>query len=296
MRWNRSLIILIVFLASYPANAAQEATLVTHSEWFFPETKTWTPVIRLPAINVKYFNKVKDTLRTAYNNADSELKMESKDCSFITTILDAKALDSLRITDLNLDGFDDVIYTGSAICSEGDATLIWHGTKNGFQIKPHHFWPQLALKINKTHDPGISSVAVGCCADLVDTYFVGNLENPRIGGSVPMYRDTTDPNSAAMDNRPFQNESETVLRSAPKINDRFDIDASGREDHAIFGNVLSKYLGGAKGRIVFIHKDKDQKLWCYVVLSQESNSLRYHIGYPVNVGWVMMKSSAAKKK
>jgi hypothetical protein len=88
--------------------------------------------------------------------------------------------------------------------------------------------------------------------------------------------------------RLIQNESETVLRIAPDIDDKYDDSASRLEDRAVFGNVIAKYVGGAKGRVLFSQKDKDRRLWGYVVLSPESNILRYHIGYPVNAGWVLL--------
>ncbi len=152
------------------------------------------------------------------------------------------------------------------------------------------------MKIHAGKDPGFSSLAVGCCDDPIDTFFVGTLFNPRGGGSVQVYQGTADPDKATTDERQFQNQLETVLRSSPTIDDSFDIEESKHQDHAVFGNILSKYREGAKGRVVLTQRDKIQRLWAYVVMSQESDFLRYHIAYPANAGWILMTSSAPKKQ
>ncbi len=118
MRLNKFLIALVIVSASSTntVNAANRFSSMIYSEWFFSETRAWTPVTRLQSMDLNYFNKVKDALRVAYDKADPHLRDESKDCSFIAGILDAKAIAHFRVTDLNLDGLSDVIYTGEAIC------------------------------------------------------------------------------------------------------------------------------------------------------------------------------------
>ena len=109
-----------------------------------------------------------------------------------------------------------------------------------------------------------------------------------------IYRDTADPLNASKEDRPFQNASETTLRSSPMESDTYDPNASGREGHAVFGNVVSKYLAGASGQILFTQKAEDQTVWAYVNMGEESNPLRYYVGYDVNVGWTKLHSDIKK--
>ena len=285
----------VIFASAFRGPVATQAIDPTVlSEWFFPETKAWTSVEKLPSPDVKKFDKLKDALRAACEKTDSNFRQVN--ACLISAILDPKGRNSLRIADINLDGINDVIYSGDAFCQEGDATLVWYGTKDGFQVKLDHIWPLRALKIRMGDEPRISSLAVGCCGDMIDTYFVGKLFNPRIEGSVQMYRGTAKPDKALIEDRPYQNASETILRSSPMTDDKYDPNLSGREDQAVFGNVLSRYLGGATGRVIFTQIDKDQRTWAFVIMSAASNPLRYHIGYQANVGWIRLKPAAKKQK
>ncbi|HTY64068.1 MAG TPA: hypothetical protein VMG30_17600 [Acidobacteriota bacterium] len=295
MRWRTVIIALMTMLTAGVANPASDSSSIKYSEWFFPETRAWIPVSKFAPMDLSYFSKARDALRAAYNKAEGAQRDESKDCSLISGILNGKEIHKFRIGDIDLDGLKDVIYTGNAFCHEGSDTLIWYGTKNGYQLVLNQPWSVLLLKIQIAKDPRFSTVDVGCCDNPIDTYYVGDLSNPRIGGSAMMYRSTADPNSTVFDERQFNNESETVLRSAPIINDRYDVDESAHQDFAVFGNILCKYLKGAKGRVIFSQRDKAQRQWAYVVMSQESNPLRYHMAYPANVGWILLNSAIPPK-
>jgi hypothetical protein len=168
--------------------------------------------------------------------------------------------------------------------------LIWYAIDNGFEVRQDILWEIKALKIYPGKDLQLSSVAVGCCADPIDEYYLGNVSSVRADGIIRTTKTTVQPNKLSDTRKHFRNGGETILRGSPEKKDAYDRSLSGLEQMAIFGNILSKYLPGVTGSILAKRKDKQGRLWLYVLIDEQSKLLRYHNPYSVNAGWILKQN------
>jgi hypothetical protein len=266
------------------------------SSTFFPETSTWYPLSKMKAADKDFILKMKPELQRAYSTSKIGKEMESENCSFIERAFSEEYSlpQGFYTFDVNSDGIQDIIYSGSTHCAEGDSTLIWFGTKDGFEIKQDVFWQMLTLRVKAGNPVDISSVSVACCSGIVDEYFVGNIINMRNYDNKNVSRNTKLPDSQNMIFG-FTSTKEIVLRSKPEINDKYDEFESYENRHAVFGNILSKYLPGCTGKV--ISKNKTEKnQWCFVVIDKTCDPLRSYVGYDVNAGWARCESVNNRKK
>jgi hypothetical protein len=82
------------------------------------------------------------------------------------------------------------------------------------------------------------------------------------------------------------------LRQSPETLDQYDEVSSHHADHAVFGNILSKFVPGATATIAGRQKDKLGNEWLFVIVDRDSNALAYHRPFRVNAGWT--KTEKAK--
>lgn len=88
-----------------------------------------------------------------------------------------------------------------------------------------------------------------------------------------------------------------VLRNAPYTDDKYD--SSGASEfigHAVFGNILRKYLYGVKGKVVSRYIDKNKDKWLFVIIDSSNDRLSYQTPYKVNVGWVKERNEPIAKE
>ena len=254
----------------------------------FPETRTWQAVDSLPSPGMDAMLRDKEQLRAAY--LKTERRRETPECSFITRILDEHFdPERFRVADLDGDGFDDVVYSGSAPCAEGYAAVIWFGGENGPSTKPVNIVPFRLLKVEMEGQRRMSSVQPGCCGDIVDEYFVGKLVNPRLLARVRVHHSLSLPGEMERADEEHASQGKLVLRQAPIVKDEYDPNMSGALAHAVFGNVIAEYLPGAKGRIVAYFKDNEGGRWGLIIVDEASQALRLGDPERINVGWALMK-------
>ncbi len=254
----------------------------------FPETSTWQIVSGMKRADAAFLSKIKQDLRKAYAGSKISKEYESEHCSFIERVFDKEFHfpNGFYRYDVDGDGIQDVIYTGTALCSEADSTLVWFGQKGKpkYEIRQDVFWPMRTIRVNKGNQAGFTSVSAGCCGSITDEYFSGTLKAMRKGGVKTITSDTELPKQT-LPSVVFKTDKEMVLRSTPQQNDKYDEDASEITGGAVFGNVLSKYLSGCTGELRDKQTDQNNIPWCFVVLSKECNILRTHAAYVVNTGW-----------
>lgn len=261
---------------------------VGRSGVLFPETVSWLTIQTLRRPPVAYLREAQQQLVNAYVVSKIGKAGESADCSVIGRIFaDDNLLKTCFFTcDADGDGADDIIYAGPAECAEGNATIIWFREEQGFAVRQDVLWQMLALRVKPGKVPAISSVEVGCCAGLTDTYYVGTLDNFRLGGMRRILKDEVMPSVVVKPTEFAVTQRELVLRSSPKVNDRYDEGISQLQHSAVLGNVLARYLPGCTGVIVGRQKQKDGKVWYFVVLSEPCDYLRVHDPFSTNAGWI----------
>lgn len=268
------------------------------SALLFPETSSWQIVSDMKRADAAFLNKIKHDLRKAYAGSKISKDYESENCSFIERVLSKEwnfPPKGFYLYDIDGDGVQDILYTGSAQCAEGDSTLVWFGKKDKqkYEIRQDVFWPMLTIRVNQGKQAGFASVSTGCCGSIKDEYFSGTLKAMRKNG-VKSITSKTELPKQTQPIAAFTSGKEMVLRSTPLQNDKYDEDASEITGGAVFGNVLSKYLPGCVGGLYSTQTNQNNESWCFVSLSRECNPLRSHAAYGVNTGWTNCDSLNVK--
>lgn len=267
------------------------------SALLFPESSSWQLVLDMKRADAMFLNKIKQELRKAYAGSKISKEYESENCSFIERVLSKEwnFPKNFYLHDIDGDGIQDILYTGSTQCAEGDSTLVWFGRKDKpkYEIRQDVFWPMLTIRINQGKQAGFTSVSTGCCGSITDEYFSGNLAAMRKGGIKSITSNTELPKQT-LPSVAFATGKEMVLRSTPMQNDKYDEIASEITGGAVFGNVLSKYLPGCTGDTYSKQTDQNSESWCFVTLSKGCNPLRSHAAYGVNTGWTNCDSLNVK--
>ena len=260
------------------------------SEILFPDTRDWQAIDSLPSPEMDRMLRDRWLLRSIYLKTEQHVLMEAPECSFITRTLYERFDSKLfRVADLDGDGLADIVYFGDGECMEGYAAVVWFGAENGLATKAVRIIPFRLLKVETEGRRRMSSVKTGCCGDIVDEYFIGNLVNPRLFARVRVHGALDIPKEIELVSRDYHARRKLVLRQAPIRKDEYDRDASGALAHAVFGNIVAEYLPGAKGNIVAFFKDDEGKRWGLLLVDEASRALR--IGGPENidVGWVLIE-------
>lgn len=296
------IMLLILFYSPFYGLAYDEnetPKYIKISESFFPVTKTWQSIETLPLFEKVKDKNIRQQLTQAFGlpSIDNELSryVHTKASPIASEIFAEEYHKYFRKIDINLDGLQDVIYTGPISCQEGHITIVWLESQNGFLSKPI-FWPTLILKILPGNEVLVSSIDVGCCASLMDTYHIGDLLiNFRMRGAIMTKKDTFRPTNLPAKQIPFKSAKELTLRNSPEVSDKFIDWMSDRERNAVFGNILAKYIAGATGTVITEQKDSKNVMWAYVIVSDASNMYRYHNPFSVNVGWAKASSIIVDK-
>ncbi len=282
------LVLVVVALGGAPGLGAPGTSAAARlSAILFPTTAGWTLLDHVPALTASQLAGIREHLRTAYASSNLERCPDTSGCSFIDTILERRDLASFHVLDLDGDGVADVVYSGDSACAEGDATVIWFGSKDGSGAFERVVrWNVRLLRVSPGREAKVSSVATGCCADPIDEYYVGTIENERRHGIVRTTKDTSLPSALIESPVAFTTRGEIVLRSGRERKDRYEPNASGLMDAAVFGNVLCRYLKGASGSIRAEERDASGRIWVFVVMDPESHLLRHDAPFTVDAGWV----------
>ncbi|HBG05833.1 MAG: hypothetical protein A2075_03215 [Geobacteraceae bacterium GWC2_58_44] len=291
------LLLFVVVLLSFDLSYAEESSpdYEKVSAILFPDTANWYPLKKMKPAEKRFLRKLFPELRRAYSVSRMGKEWEGKHCSFIERAFSEEYAfpGGFYLHDLNVDGIQDVIYSGSTQCAEGNSTLIWFGTRKGYEVKQDVFWPMQALRIKEGNPVKISSVEVSCCGAVTDEYFVGPLNNLRLEGTRRITSTTEIPETAG-DQLPFSTKADMHLRSSAALNDTYDEEASGFLNLAVFGNILSKYLPGCTGNAISRRNDAKGDSWCFVILDEACEPLRFHIANSVSAGWTSCGSVTAK--
>jgi hypothetical protein len=259
----------------------------------FHETAGWAPVETMPRLGRADLDRIESRLRDAYRRSKISNKMESVECSFIDRLFDPEYQSErfFHQFDVDADGIDDIMYSGSALCTEGDVTFLWFGRTYGFEIRQDYLWVIRTLRILPGNPARVGSVAIGCCDAQDDVYSVGTLNNPTHSGDPghlserTVVKNMTIPEVLFGPTRLRVRGKELVLRSSPKTDDRYEEARGEHMENAVFGNILSKYLPGCGGAVIGGNKKGESELW-YFVLLDNCERFRIHSPFEVSAGWV----------
>ena len=172
-----------------------------------------------------------------------------------------------HVLDINNDGLNDIIYTGST-GGDGFEVLVFLNTAKGFKeiFKEVQYLRKIELKDNKLYRLYI--LDDGCCADYVDfnkiyqldylsdapkfklVYLTSNLHNgyfPKKYFSSPVYFEVLNDNYK--------------MRKSPIID---DTTKNAVQDIQFKGNNIDTLMKGTKGRAIASQTDKTGRVWWLV--------------------------------
>lgn len=284
------------------------------AELLFPEIKdvAWVSVSKAPVVTPSRIMALKTKLKKAYAAAVKAYPDESPEwsgCSFIERVLGDKEIGEqnwaksvtpfFHELDVNGDGLADLLYVGDALCVDGGASALWLADKNGaywMHAPRHHgpkgfyFWSLDILKVKPGPEPILASAIVGCCGSVALKFHLGHLFNPWRLGTRETTQGTRFPEKPLSVPVPFKSTQELILRSDSKRDEAYDESASGYFEHAIFGNILSKYLPGLCGKILAYEKDAEGQNWAFVLIEGPNGALCHHRPFSVDAGWTTADS------
>ncbi len=286
-------IVVLMLLALIPqiiySDYASTNPLIT-ADLIFPDSSQWKLLTDYPHPDEKWLELEKWHLRELYLKAQSAYNyMESPDCSFITRALYenyTNKRESFFQFDIDGDQQFDIIYCGPAHCQESMMTVIWFGI--GGQPSSHYAksFPFQVLRLRPAKDPEIISYREGCCGDMVDVYNKGSLNIPA-KLSIGVFRDLLlKPEVSKPINKEFFAKNELILRSSPEIKNDYNEGMSVELGHAIFGNILRKYIYGAQYRLILQYTEKEGKNWGLVLVAESESKRSYYTPLKVHIGWM----------
>ncbi len=268
---------------------AEELSPLEISKIIFPQTKTWTNIEETPKATQFINQQLFQPLKEAYLASGVGAWSESKDCSFIERVAEnvISKEQAIHAYDVDEDGDIDYVYTGSAQCAEGDATLFWFQEDGKFIVKQEHLHSVRALSTRFDGSVHMASYTIGCCADPIDQYQLGYFDNPRRLGHVLTPKKLVFPDKLKTlpANIKFKVDAEFTLRSEPSVSDDFNEWESNFMSHAVFGNVISKYLAGCEVEIISHDAKGNGDLWRFIYVPEECDYLKTHAPFKTNFGW-----------
>ena len=191
--------------------------------------------------------------------------------------------ESFRQFDVNGDGQPDVVYSGPSGCAEGYRTDVWLKQGHSYQYDARFAANGMLLRVLPGQSPGYVMVDIGCCADPVDGYV---LRKP--GGGLMTYR-TLKQTMQYVDSKPIEMAGtlthSLTLRSSAEEKDEFDEATSEIFESAVYGNVVARFMAGAKfSALAALRNNGD--LWYFVAVPRQGRMYREYSPAGVDAGWV----------
>lgn len=285
--------IFLLLWTSFIYSAKAEVASSNYNLWaevLYPETKSWRDFDSLPEANFEKAHIKKDELIKSFM-ANRLERTVGGNCNEIKEVLNSKV--PFRIIDINLDGIDDLIYSGPAGCGlEGDISFSWLGTKDGFKFETFLGGRPKFLKVKPGKDYEIVAVEKGCCADPIDKYV---KRSPNYEPRILLFKNTFFAKKGLSTPKKFTTSQELIIRSSMEVNDAYDVGQSSVLETAVLGNILGKYMSGAAGKILAEATSESHQKWVFVSMAGAEH-LRHYSIERANVGWVLESQLLETKK
>ncbi|MBC3930803.1 hypothetical protein [Undibacterium curvum] len=281
--------------ASQAAAASTPLTAAEKSLRLFPETRDWRIIAAQPTLSGAALAERQPALLAAYRQAiKTPDVLEGPDCSWSGRAFQKDLSNAAFYTlDIDQDGFEDVVYTGSALCAEGNATLIWFGSAQGYKVKQDGLFREQVLRISADGSQ-FSSVADACCGAQVEEYFIGSSDNLRQFDTAKLRTDSQLPEQASSQKNSVSAHQSLILRSSPSQQDHYDTGLSNLMRHAVYGNIVRRYLPGANYRILSSERRQAQH-WLFISVHADSDHLVTQDPYQgVRSGWIRVPGTPSR--
>lgn len=292
MKYTLTTVMILIFMSAGFVTASENKIndKIAISEILFQESKQWKMFDSLPIMDKQTVRRYEPMMRKIYLKNSRMDWMEHPSCSVIERLFSEEyGPNKFRFVDVNGDGNKDIVYSGDAICAEGNLTIVWLGNKKGLENKAPIIRSFRILKAEMSGASRITSISEGCCGDPVDHYVLGDILIPAKIDSAKILGHMEIPKSAKVSKKPVRFSHDVSIRYSPEQMDKYDQGMSKHIMNAVFGNVVSKYLAGATGNILATYIDGKGTKWGLFFVDQGSRIYLYHNPYGVNVGWTVIE-------
>ncbi len=275
--------------SSYIDINGKDVSYLNISDILFHNTENWIPISTFPVVEQNNSDYLYEKLKEAYLKSEIKKNESLSNCEYFNKILHNEAREGLRIFDINNDGNKDIIYFGSDGCSEQQLTLIWYGTKDGYEIKQNKNFNLIILKVLPGKIPNFTSVEIGCCASPIDIFYKGDINNIYGKQEITITKDLTFPEKFLDENNKFINNQESLFRTSPVVINKLNAEEINYITDGMIGNITSKFRNNLSGFILGKYIDSHGKPWVFVYTEESSKKHRYFSAYDeiyINAGWI----------
>jgi hypothetical protein len=263
---------------------------LTIASLLFPESATWRAADQIPALPPDRMDAIfAEHLWDEINSAD-EAVQNSPRCEASIRLFFSKGRAALfhpiRLGDPTSPG---LIYTGDAPCREGGITIVWRNT-TGYSSTQATTFPATLLRVEAVTDPRVTAIEQGCCGSPIDVYLTGKLLRFTLQNAWRVEEDLAVPEDTAPAHQAETISTDLILRSAPRVDDAYQIDRSQFLGQAAFGNIERRYLPGARVTVIAKWRDPAGRMWNLVEVPDGDNGyLCTYASTGADVGWMTAK-------
>jgi hypothetical protein len=258
---------------------------LNESKILFPETASWVPISQLKKVSKDFIHiNSAELINTIKQN--SKVNQGTEYRTPLSERLHESDFAECYIDDVNLDGIPDIIYSGTDPGTEEEITIIWLGDGTRYSLDPKSGKPYKLISLTRSKNYQMCGYR-GLGSDMP------GAEYKVFGNSVEsLFRscflwENVFPKTGIKPVKFTALRSELTLRKSPEIDNAINQEESEMCGTPVYGNILSIYSAGAKGRILGAMKDTNGNAWYFVSLSTDSFSARKKTTIKVNVGWVL---------
>ncbi len=265
---NIALIILIIVAACSCKQNAPDHAISKWPDVMFPfgdTTFSWKGIEK-PGSTVKnlFIKQVPTLMKHEYEFYDNEYNPESK------------FVENCRVLDINNDGNDDVIYTGST-GGEGRKIVIFLNINSTFKkvFEQTGFTVKLDFREKKIWRIYISDQ--GCCDDWMDFNWIYELDYTHNTPEFKVAYLTGNVDDNFFPQKYFKNpvyfevlNNDYKVRNSPVIND-IDDKRGGYGGTHFIGNNIDTLKRGTKGRAIAAQTDNTGRVWWLVEIDRDYN-------------------------
>lgn len=301
--------LLWAFLLASPALGREGDTDVL-AELLFPASADWLKVSSLPTVTDEQWADIFPELKAALARQPesvlwgSETNVDFTGCAMdrlFDRTVEWYGLDtSYRAADVNEDGIEDILFSGSNPCAEGGLGVIWYGDGRGaYQVKARETVLRHIVKLKPgPGGPLKLTFEPGCCGDFIDEYYQDGAGEPdKYVGKIKAFNFRE---KAAILNQPLLNKriifkNWAELRESPEIKNEYYAEFSAGMGYLVVGNILtivSSFYNEAPCRGTLLHYNPGGD-WALVVLDAACAAnlqLSYSKGDFLRLGWVESSS------
>jgi hypothetical protein len=288
---------LVGFLAGYPGvptSRAQESAGETNhriaesrvsqlADLLFPESKSWRSIDQLPVLETRrYYQQLSEAYGDFLARTPSSQVVCELSRLFFTPAGEAKTFHVFPGADVE---HDDLIYTGDAECTEGGKTIVWKNFRIWSRQQAFSIAGQ-AIRFSSIPKPRAVMFEAGCCADPINQFSIRDPFSGRWFGRFRVAKALDLPAGLQPDDRINTYDHDLILRSAPVVDDKYDVAMSHRLGSAVFGSVVRKFLPGISARQMTTYTDTAATRWLLIAIDQAYDAKAYYTALPSDVGWV----------